>query len=80
LNSLVVILLVRLIAVKHWDKTLLDDVDPYHLGIRFVGFLTVILLLIYICYSADEFAAGVDKPRHWYFAVVFLICPSRGDR
>jgi hypothetical protein len=28
-------------AVKDWAKTPLDHVDPYHLGIRFVGFLTV---------------------------------------
>jgi hypothetical protein len=29
-----------LIAVKDWAKPSLDHVDPYHLGIRFVGFLT----------------------------------------
>jgi hypothetical protein len=29
-----------LIAVKDWAKNPLDHVDPYHLGIRFVGFLT----------------------------------------
>jgi hypothetical protein len=29
-----------LIAVKDWAKPPLDHVDPYHLGIRFVGFLT----------------------------------------
>jgi hypothetical protein len=33
-------LAVRLIAVKDWAKTPSDHVDPYHLGIRFVGFLT----------------------------------------
>jgi hypothetical protein len=31
--------------VKDWAKPLLDHVDPYHLGIRFVGFLTAIFLL-----------------------------------
>jgi hypothetical protein len=34
------ILLLCLIAVKDWAKPLSDHVDPYHLGIRFVGFLT----------------------------------------
>ena len=34
---------VFVIAVKDWAKTLSDHVDPYHLGIRFVGFLTAIL-------------------------------------
>jgi hypothetical protein len=29
-----------LIAVKDWAKPPLDHVDPYHLGIRFVGFIT----------------------------------------
>jgi hypothetical protein len=29
-----------LIAVKDWAKPPSDHVDPYHLGIRFVGFLT----------------------------------------
>ena len=35
-------LLFVLIAVKDWAKTLLDHVDPYHLGIRAVGFITAI--------------------------------------
>lgn len=65
--------------MKDWAKTPLDHVDPYHLGIRFVGFLTAILLLIYICCSAEEFAAGGAKPRHRCRAVVLPICPNRGD-
>jgi hypothetical protein len=34
------ILLFLSIAVKDWAKPPSDHVDPYHLGIRFVGFLT----------------------------------------
>jgi hypothetical protein len=30
-----------LIAVKDWAKPPLVHVDPYHLGIRFVGFIMV---------------------------------------
>jgi hypothetical protein len=37
-----------LIAVKDWAKPPLDHVDPYHLGIRFVGFLTAVLAEIYL--------------------------------
>jgi hypothetical protein len=33
-------LVVCLIAVKDWAKPPSDHVDPYHLGIRFVGFIT----------------------------------------
>jgi hypothetical protein len=44
-NSLVV----RLIAVKDWAKTPLNHVDLYHLGMRFIGFLTVNVLLRFIC-------------------------------
>jgi hypothetical protein len=36
-------LLLCLIAVKDWAKPPSDHVDPYHLGIRFVGFLTAVL-------------------------------------
>jgi hypothetical protein len=35
------ILLILSIAVKDWAKPPLDHVDLYHLGIRFVGFLTM---------------------------------------
>jgi hypothetical protein len=34
------ILLILSITVKDWAKPPLDHIDPYHLGIRFVGFLT----------------------------------------
>jgi hypothetical protein len=37
-----------LIIVKDWAKPPSDHVDPYHLGIRFVGFLTVVLVEIYL--------------------------------
>jgi hypothetical protein len=33
-------LLLCLIAVKDWAKPPSDHADPYHLGIRFVGFIT----------------------------------------
>jgi hypothetical protein len=42
------ILLILSIAVKDWAKPPLDHVDPYHLGIRFVGFLTAIFLRRFI--------------------------------
>jgi hypothetical protein len=35
--------------MKDWAKPPLDHVDPYHLGIRFVGFLTAIFLPQFIC-------------------------------
>jgi hypothetical protein len=41
-------LAVCLIAVKDWAKAPSDHVDPYHLGIRFVGFLTAVLAEIYL--------------------------------
>jgi hypothetical protein len=34
------ILLFLSIAMKDWAKHHLDHADPYHLGIRFVGFIT----------------------------------------
>jgi hypothetical protein len=37
-----------LIAVKDWAKPPSDHVDPYHLGIRFVGFLMAVLAEIYL--------------------------------
>jgi hypothetical protein len=43
------ILLILSIAVKDWAKPPLDHVDPYHLGIRFVGFIMVNFLLRFIC-------------------------------
>jgi hypothetical protein len=42
-----------LIAVKDWAKPPSDHVDPYHLGIRFVGFLTAVLAEIYLAAVCD---------------------------
>jgi hypothetical protein len=42
-----------LIAVKDSAKPPSDHVDPYHLGIRFVGFLTANLLLRFIYWFAE---------------------------
>jgi hypothetical protein len=41
-------LAVCLIAVKDWAKPPSDHADPYHLGIRFVGFLTAVLAEIFL--------------------------------
>ena len=61
--SLFVILLLFLIAVKDWAKTLLDHVDPYHLGIRFVGFLTakfVVEISLLLLRSSAAGGSGQD--------------------
>jgi hypothetical protein len=41
--------------VKDWDKPPLDHVDPYHLGIRFIWFLTA------------EFVVEIDFVAEIYF-------------
>jgi hypothetical protein len=46
-------LLLCLIAVKDWAKPPLGHVDPYHLGIRFVGFITANLLLSFLYWFAE---------------------------
>jgi hypothetical protein len=67
-NSLVIILLFRLIAVKDWAKPPSDHVNPYHLGIRFVGFLTAVLAEIYLLnlICCEDFAAGGRLPKHQF--------------
>jgi hypothetical protein len=59
-------LAVRLIAMKDWAKPPLDHADPYHLGIRFVGFLTAVLAEIYLLnlICCEDFAVGGRLPKH----------------
>jgi hypothetical protein len=59
-------LAVRLIAVKDWAKTPSDHVDPYHLGIRFVGFFMAVLAEIYLLnlICCEDFAAGGYLSKH----------------
>jgi hypothetical protein len=47
------ILLILSIIMKDWAKPPLDHVDLYHLGIRFVGFIMVNLLLRFICWKIE---------------------------
>jgi hypothetical protein len=55
-----------LIAVKDWAKPPSDHVDPYHLGIRFVGFITANLLLrLDLSDILRRVDAGGDLPRHF---------------
>jgi hypothetical protein len=49
-----------LIAVKDWAKPPSDHIDPYHLGIRFVGFITAeffveidLFLLRFLCCTIE---------------------------
>jgi hypothetical protein len=59
-------LLILSITVKEWAKPPLDHVDPYHLGIRFVGFLTAVLAEIYLLnlICCEDFAARGSLPKH----------------
>jgi hypothetical protein len=54
-----------LIAVKDWAKPPSDHVDPYHLGIRFVGFLTAIFLprfiYIFAVVDLDEIRSAIPS-------------------
>jgi hypothetical protein len=45
-----------LIDVKDWANPPSDHVDPYHLGIRFVEFLTAVLAEIYLAAVCDLLA------------------------
>jgi hypothetical protein len=70
-------LLLCLITVKDWAKPLSDHVDPYHLGIRFVGFLTANLVLrsaeVFIVCCEELLPAGIFKT-----TVLDLLCSSAG--
>jgi hypothetical protein len=47
--------------MKGWAKLPLDHVDLYHLGIRFVGFLTVIFLLVFVQRLKDRRVPSVKS-------------------
>ena len=69
---LVVVLLVVRSPWKIGPKNPLDYVDPYHLGIRFIGFLTVIP---FWDLSSRVFATGGDSPTHrWSVVLVSVFC------
>jgi hypothetical protein len=63
--------------VKDWAKPPSDHVDPYHLGIRFVGSLTAVLAEIYLL----KFALLLEAICSSYCWPLFWIsCIGRGDR
>jgi hypothetical protein len=66
-----------LIAVKDWAKPPSDHIDPYHLGIRFVGFLTVNLFLSFSLLKFALLPVEICETEYYFKSVLISVLVQR---